>query len=137
MNKRWLKILLFVAAPIVVGGLFYWFTWAGTTKPIESVADQFKPDSSWKLVKSEAKAPGLCIAETCPRLQRTWEMSEPLSQEQLVDAVKESGWTNVAIEKGCEFEVCRMQGTIMGYEITVAASSKNSLDNPTINLYMK
>ena len=137
MNKRWKKILLFVGLPIVVGGLIYWFAWAGTTKPIESVADQFKPEVSWKLIKNEAIAPGLCIAETCPRLQKTWETPEPLNHQKLVEILKSSGWTQIVSENSCESRACRMQGKIAGYEVTVSASGNNSLDPPTVNLYMK
>lgn len=137
MSKRWKKILLFVGLPILVAGAVYWFAWAGTTKPIETVADQFKVPSSWKLVKDEAKAPGLCIAETCPRLQKTWETTNHLTQAQLIEIVKNSGWSQVAVEDDCDFDVCRMFGKVASYDIKVSVSSSNSSDPPTLSLYIK
>lgn len=146
MNKRWRTILLFVGLPILVGGLVYWFAWAGTTKPIESVADQLKAPSLWKLVQSNAKAPGLCIAETCPNLTRIWTMEKTIMQSDLQNIVKASGWDGVIIDDECESivkdmnggHVCSMHGDVNGYEISIYVAEENSRFNqPTVSLNIR
>jgi hypothetical protein len=137
MNKRWKKILLFVGLPIVVGGLIYWFAWAGTTKPIEAVADQFKVPSSWKLTQSEAKAPGLCLAETCPRLQRVWTVSEFVSKDSLTKVLSDSGWRGTS-DVDCGQESCTIRVSAGSYEAVIRSLSDYPRTNQfAVTLHMK
>lgn len=137
MNKRWKKILLFVGLPIVVGGLIYWFAWAGTTKPIEAVADQLKVPSSWELTQNDVKAPGLCIAETCPDLSRSWRTPELQSREQITKLAEESGWNGLEPDADCNEASCSLDGIVDGYRVSLKSFTVNEGDPPKVYLSIR
>ncbi len=143
MNKRWKKIVLYAAALIIaaLAVFVYWITWTGNTDHIESVADQFKADSSWELVSDHVKPPKtVCIEGGCPSLNRTWITSKPLTQDELSDVVKRSGWNDVKIEKGCEprkDSVCPVRGTVDKYEVVIYVSDGASRnEGPSLSVHI-
>ncbi len=146
MNKKWRKILLFALPPVViVGGFIYWLMWTGTTDDIEAVADQFQPDSSWTLVQSSSNPPATICASACPSLTRNWDMDSTATQDDIINAVKRSGWADVKIRNGCDPEqvaqngnFCTMYGFVEGYQVQIIALRSNSKsDPPTVSLHMQ
>ena len=65
---------------IVIIGIAIWSTWSGNSREIESVANQFKPDSSWRLVSSRTEPPrNMCLGDTaCPSIWRLWALQSPI-----------------------------------------------------------
>lgn len=132
MDKKRNKLLLYVAVPIcLIGGFLYWLTWTGSTAHIESVADQFKAPSSWKLVGSYSKPPStVCLEGSCPSLSRTWTTPTPLTEEELSAVTKQSGWGDLVTENDCESRedyVCPLRGTVSGYHIYVGVDKNDYL----------
>jgi hypothetical protein len=148
MNKRWRKVTLYVFLPIVVIiGAFCIGFWLNTMAII-SVANQFKPDSSWTL-KGETIVPSRpCIASSgpCPRVGRTWETRSTVSQEELQDILNQSGWHDVKIQypncykKSDDINKsfgCLADGTADGYNISIDINIDDPvLKTPTITLYV-
>ena len=103
MKKVW-KIVGAVAAVIVVlcGGFLYWTTWSGSTKEIESVAGQFKPDSSWEQIDNQVIPPmTVCLDSECPSVHRSWKTGENLTKEDFQRVLENSNW-KFSIEGDCK-----------------------------------
>ena len=146
--KKKQKIIVFAVLPIaLVAGLIYWLSWSGNTDHIESVADQFQADSSWTLVDHYAVPPKTdCIAQVCPRLEKTWTTAEPITQEKLTDVLRLSGWDNVKVDQGCiELRTnnpkpysCPFYGQVNKYSVRIFANDSNSaLNLPTISVSLE
>ena len=130
-----------VAVLLIVGG-FFWLTWSGSTKDIESVANQFKADSSWKLVSSSVTPPRtLCIGQSCPNLSRKWLASKTVTESDLKKVLLSSGWSNVKIEnqncmEGSQF--CTADGKVNQYTVQIYTDSNDSgYKKPSVALYLR
>jgi hypothetical protein len=106
MSKRWREILINVGVPIVVLGCFvYWLGWSGSTNDIESAANQFKPDSSWKLVGNDANPPKtLCFDGTCPGLRKAWELPAPIQDRTAFEKIAQINDTRMNIDNNCFYK---------------------------------
>ena len=94
MKRVW-KIIGVAAAIIFVlcAAFLYWTTWSGSTKEIESVAGQFKPDSQWKQTGNQVVPPRtVCLDQKCPSVHRTWETGANLTKEDLQRVLANSNW---------------------------------------------
>ncbi len=128
MSKRWRKIMLFVILPImVIGSFLYWATWSGSTDDIERVADQFKVPSTWTLVDSSAEPPQTICLTSCPRLSRTWKVTEAITHDQFDTILEQSGWSAVTLDQRCLPEniedspkaSCGANGEVEGYDVSI------------------
>ena len=148
MKKNY-KLTLFIGLPVVIiAGLVYWLSWSGSTDHIKSVANQFKPDSSWKLVSETIRPPQtLCIGMTCPYLARAWTMEKPIDQAELSKILQDSGWTDVKVEQECvdakketgRIHTCSVRGKVDRYSIIIYADDSDSsiYDSPSVVLFME
>ena len=142
-NKRKNILITITAFLVVIIGFGIWFTWTGSTKDIESVANQFKADSSWKLASDYAEPPrNVCLnTGACPNLSRIWVTPEPLTQNELLSTVKRSGWDSVDVEKDCQPRddfVCPVSGMINEYKVVIYANDgAASNDKPSVSLFIE
>lgn len=132
MKKIW-KIIGIIAAVLVVlvGGLLAWLSWEGSPKEIVSVADEFKPDASWELVKEEIIPPrNSCISVHCPHVHREWRTSSRLTTNDIRERLQASSWNNLInnLEDDCYLngkddqqrrEYCGIQGYRGSYLISI------------------
>lgn len=144
-RKVWSSILIVIV--ILVGGFIYWFTWTGSTKDIEAVANQFKPDSSWKLVRDMVEPPATtCIDVTCPSLARTWETGGLLTNEEFQAALDRSGW-DFKIDGKCDelpvndssryIGTCSAEGVYGKYIISIGVGIDSSEHAGIINIWLE
>ncbi len=148
MNKRWKKIVLYAAALIIaILAIFvYWITWTGSTDHIESVADQFKADSSWELVGSYADPPRtVCLQGGCPSLDRFWTTPEPITQEELARILELSGWEGVLPKQECLDDaknnpakyVCPVYGDVDKYSVSIYVDELSSIyKKPSVTMFI-
>ena len=142
-KRKWvfLGVLVFIVANI---GFIIWFFHVGSTNEIESVANQFKPDTSWKLTTSDIQPPRtLCIDVECPRVLKQWESKTAITADDLSLLLKKSGW-DFRIDGDCvldnpnrygdSVEVCSASGFINGYDVSVSVSSSNPPVNYQVGL---
>ena len=77
--KRNIVISLIVFIILCVG-FVAWMFWQGSPKEILGVANQFKPDSSWKLISEEVNPPRtMCFDVICPSVSRSWTLPGPIT----------------------------------------------------------
>lgn len=147
MKKKY-KLMLFIGLPIaIIVGLIGWLGWSGSTDHIKSVADQFKADSSWKLVNESSAPPRtLCIAQVCPRLSRTWTTPTPVTQKQVLQILKKSNWNDISVDLECEDTlenrnnpfICILHGHVDKYTLSVYIKEKNSVTHtPTVGISLE
>lgn len=98
-----------VICGIVVAFLIFAVFYGGDTRPILSVADEFKPDSSWKLTEERVEPPRIMCAGdiACPSVFRKWVRKQPISIDELQSIMRATGWRY--FEKGkCEPSSCML-----------------------------
>jgi len=97
------NIIVTIAVPLTLLACFIgWATWVGDTKDIESVADQFKVDSSWKLESSVANPPStLCIDSKCPYVYRTWSPKNPITNTEEFQKIATIGGQKMKLLDDC------------------------------------
>ena len=148
MSKKWIKISTYVILPLVIiGGFLYWATWTGSTDDIERVANQFKVPSSWKLIRSEVVPPKTdCIGMTCPRLSRTWEAPQKLTNSEVAGLVSKSGWTSVSLNSDCldrlndssRAYLCSFYGSVEKYTVRVSIDiDSTGASQRSVSLFMQ
>lgn len=124
--KRW-KIITGIALLVFAVAFFFLFMFQGSTKPIESVAGQFKPSAGWQLVDNQVIPPTyLCFEANCPSVHRSWKTGESLTKEQLQDVLNASGW-GFEIEGDCLVNpniggvspLCSTDGRIQKYNVSL------------------
>ncbi len=122
--KFWLLIIGLLLAPFVIFAFMLFYR--GSTDDIVRVADQFKPDSSWRLVDETVNPPQIiCIDSVCPKVFRSWEVKNA-NDRSLRDAIAASGW-GFPIEGSCMEDpntnglatACSVNGVVDGYDIRI------------------
>ncbi len=100
--KRFL-LGLGVLLGFVIAFFIFAVVYQGDTKPILSVADQFKPDKSWKLTEERVEPPRIICAGdiACPSVARWWIHEKPLSLGELRSIMDSTGW-RYSIKGNCE-----------------------------------
>lgn len=117
-------IILFILAIMGVVRFF----WVGSADEIVSVANQFKPQSGWKLTSEHIEPPRTwCIDVKCPSISRRWETHTPLTYDEFSTLLKQQGW-NFAINGDCLVDpndyadltsICDATGLINEYKATL------------------
>ena len=72
-------------------------------------------------------------------------MSTPVTQDRITRVIKESGWSSVGIETGCEPVgssdtpyLCPMRGFVDQYEVVIYANNNSPVYNsPSVSLFME
>lgn len=147
MKKKY-KLALLIGTPIaIIAGLVYWLSWSGSTDHIESVANQFKADSSWKLVDKTSRPPQtLCIGMTCPYYQKVWTTGKPVTQDELLQILRRSGWNNIQIDDYCltlkaetsQAYLCSAYGYVDKYSVRVSVDGDNPvLRQPVVTISLE
>lgn len=125
---------------IIIISVAIWSTWSGSPREIESAANQFKPDSSWRLVSSRIEPPrNMCLGDVaCPSISQTWTSPRAVTQEEILEVLKQSGWQDVEAERGCKSDanyICTLRGSVGRFNATVYVNNDNSSYNSaTISL---
>lgn len=119
-------LLLFIA----------WLLWAflpGSTKKLEAIGNQFKPEPSWTLVTEQVNPPfNICIGAQCNQLNKRWSVGSTIDPDVFYDAISKSGWQDdLKITEKCDTAEsnstgsgstqCEAIGTIEDYEINIRA----------------
>ena len=143
-RRRWL-----LGSAIIIGGfigvaaLFGWVMYIGSSKEIVAVANQFKPDASWKL-ESESIVPPrtLCIDVECPSVGRVWKTKNLVSKVELRKQLDKSGW-DFPIEDDCLLDpgswgaalpLCTARGNVDNYDISVSVRGSNTPGKTDVGL---
>ena len=96
LNKKisWHTVVVFTILCIFAG--LIWLFWRGSPDEILSVANRFKPDSSWNLKDESVRPPAHdCIDIRCPKVVRTWQVNSTLTPElimQISTILSNTGW---------------------------------------------
>lgn len=122
---------------IVIFGLSVWgavsLFWTGSSKEIESIANQFKPQSNWKLISDRVEGPkNWCGDLVCPSVSRQWKTDHALSKEEFKEILKKSKW-NFAVDGSClpnntygkHVTLCSAKGVIDNYRVSASVSASN------------
>lgn len=129
MKKGW-RIFTIVAGIVVLmaASFLYWSTWEGSTEEIESVANEFKPNSDWEQVSSRVNSPqNICFDVRCPSVHKSWKTPQIISKNVLRETLTKSGW-NFEIQGDCQADprfggsgvsVCAAQGEVGVYRVKV------------------
>ncbi len=83
-----------VVAAFIIAFYIFAVVYRGDTKPILSVADQFKPGDSWKLTEESVEPPRIMCAGdvACPSVLRRWSRDKPLTYDELRSLMEATGW---------------------------------------------
>lgn len=96
LKRVFKRILLGIGAVAAFMIAFFIFAvvYKGDTKPILSVADQFKPGDSWKLTEERVEPPRImCAGDVpCPNVLRRWNRDKPLTYDELRSLMDATGW---------------------------------------------
>jgi hypothetical protein len=124
-------------------GFIIWFFYVGSPKEIISVADQFKPDSSWKLTQNYVESPrSFCIDVECPHVSRSWSLPQKIDRDQF-KKIARLNTHELTMAKSCFekdeddriIESCDAVGFIEGYRIALTYYGSDYRDNkPSIVL---
>ena len=127
--KRWQIVV--VAVVLILGTAFFFlFMYQGSSKPIEAVADQFKPAKNWQLVDDQVVPPTfMCFEANCPSVHRSWRTGGNLTKQEFQVILDASNWRfNIqgdclphANISGSGETLCDAQGHVNGYDIDVTA----------------
>lgn len=139
-----IAILLFIT---LLAGAVIWLGWSGSTKDIEAVANQFKPDSSWELAGSSITPPRtICLEGGCPSLGRVWKTGSVVDAEELQNILDKSGWSGINLgDRSCFDRLvaesndlsCSADGEINQYAVQIYSDNNNNIYHaPTITLYI-
>ena len=105
LKRVFKRILLGIGAVAAFMIAFFIFAvvYKGDTKPILSVADQFKPGDSWKLTEERVEPPRIMCAGDipCPSIVRWWIRDKLLSIEEFRSIMDSTGW-QYSIKGNCE-----------------------------------
>lgn len=135
--KKTIGIILLGFA-ILVAGLVYVVTWTGSTKDIVAVADQFKPDESWKFTSEVITPPRtICIDILCPEVRKEWEVDQRLDTKQEFETIAKIGQTVLTVEDDClsesqireSREICTAEGNVGNYRAKIEYRGVNTGGN--------
>lgn len=130
MKRVWKVIgIIAIIVAVLLAAFLYWTTWTGSSKEIETVANQFKPDPSWQQVTNQVIPPKTtCLDEECPSVHRRWKTNANLTKEEFRRVLEDSGW-NFNIEDDCQpssnvsssggQSLCSVSGMKNGYSVRV------------------
>ena len=137
-------IAVSIAAALFIGFMIFALFYRGSTKPILSVADEFKPDSSWRLAQEQVEPPRLlCIGSmSCPGVSRTWERDTPMTKNELMSYLPDSWRSNAEAPKACkttdEVMTCDIYVTDKGYLISMGSGRHDSGDKTFwVSIYVR
>ena len=125
--KKWIKLTLAVVL-LLAAAFFFLFMYEGSSKPIEAVADQLKPNSNWQLVDNKIVAPTFtCLEANCPSVHRSWKTGKVLAKDEFQRILDNSGW-NFDIADDCQASqnsgginpLCSAEGEVKTYKISLA-----------------
>lgn len=136
------KKIAFIVAGIVVvliAAVAFLLFWHGNTKEILSVADKFRPSSSWKLESELVRPPAFtCLnGGTCPEVSRSWEIKDSLTKQQFTSLIRSSGWM-FSIEGDCtlpknsfgeDVSICSAEGVDNNYNVAIWLDENSSPPN--------
>lgn len=120
-------IAVSIAAALFIGFMIFALFYRGSTKPILSVADEFKPDSSWRLAQEQVEPPRLlCIGSmSCPGVSRTWERDTPMTKDELLSYLPDSWRSYAEAPRACETRdqvmTCDIYITDKGYSVSIGS----------------
>lgn len=136
------KAFIIVTLGVLICGVVSLF-WTGSSKPIESVADQFKAQPGWELVHNQIEGPkNWCGDLVCPSVNRQWKTSHTLSQEEFKSVLVKSGW-DFPINESClpnknffgeHITLCSAKGRLGKYRVSVSISASNPPSKSWIGL---
>jgi hypothetical protein len=130
-KKIFIGVMVVVVVALLGAAAGYWLTWTGSSKDIETVANQFKADSSWELKRNRVEPPrNICIDVKCPEVARTWTLEKTLSGDELINKLSMAGWTNVELENPACFE--RLKTT----ENNLSCSAYGEVEKYTVQVYV-
>ena len=144
-SKRKLKIVstLVILCVIALIGILFALFYVGSTKEIVAVADQFKPDSSWKLVTDDVQPPkAFCGDVECPRVYRGWSTKNVISKDLFIEQLRSSGFNFPVVgdcllrsnDFGAATTLCSASGNINGYGVIVNVGGSNTPGSANIGL---
>ena len=148
-KRRWkIASAIIIFSLSIVIGLLLWLSYTGSSKEIEAVANQFKPDASWELISERITPPmTFCLDSVeCPSIARRWKTETLLTRSEFVETLHRAGW-NFEVEGSCVLDnpnrygdsigVCSASGVIESYEISVEVSSSNPAEKYSIAYSIK
>lgn len=134
-------ILGLIVFLLLLAAYFLWAFLPGSTEKIESIADQFKPESSWKLASETITPPyNVCIDAQCEKLRKVWDLGEELKtteQFQKIATLDGSALnlTACTISTGTDenLKLCRASDEVDEYIVTVEYTKYRN-EKPDISL---
>lgn len=139
MTKAW-KILLIIIAVIalLIGGSWLWLSYGGSTRDIETAANQLKSDDTWTLTAEHIEPPrNVCIGDNaCPSVFKSWKVNHVITSDEFRDILSQSGW-NFPVEGMCDIAtggngagttICSAQGRTDEYVVNL--SINGAADHP-------
>lgn len=125
--SRGKKILSMVGSVALVAilAIVFTFSYQGSTKDIEKVADSFRPGASWRQMQRQVEPYRFaCLSGTCPYVHISWHAMESISEENYNDYLKSSIVKNMQIDSCQRHEIqgstklsCEAHGEYDGYVI--------------------
>lgn len=131
-------VLIFISVFII--SLIYcvvWANWRGSPSEIISIADKFKPDTSWKLISNTVDPPGGFCVYTCPHVYRKWSLPAKLTREQFENIAKidgkkmpitDEGYCFITFPNGVISQSCQKTIIINQYRIQLGYDANNPDD---------
>lgn len=134
------SILTLAVGYLIIGSI------KGDTRPILSVANEYKPDPAWRLRNENVTPPLIfCVGGVrCPSVHRSWKLGTIISKDNFRAVLDRSGW-NFSITGDCEpplnvsgetgITICEARGKKQGFDIAVSMSGAfNNPENAVITL---
>ncbi len=134
-------ILGLIVFLLLLAAYFLWAFLPGSTKKIESIADQFKPESSWTLMDNVTHPQyNVCLDSQCDDIYKRWSSSTPVTSEIFAAAITRSNWNNKLLMKkecsrdnanqsGAGYLQCKAEGRINDYQVILRSVSSYSNSN--------
>lgn len=141
------KVLIGVASLllIVVAITAFLFLYEGSTEPILSVADRFKPGESWTLAEDRVEPPRFACLDgvSCPSVHRTWDTDKVVTRDELQNQISISDLP-LSVSDSCErpsnasgsVTSCRVSGSVDGYQIIVRVIVDDYTNKNSVHLYI-
>jgi hypothetical protein len=124
---------------VIIVGFGIWFTWTGSTKEIESIANQFKPDGFWTMKEASVTPPrNVCIDSVCPKVSKRWTIDRDVTGSDLDKMIKQANFKFSATGE-CDansggmssYILCKGHGDYNDYNIEVYTVRDSNKQNYT------
>lgn len=141
-----MKKTIYIAVSIVMGALFLVVIliligfMPGDTKTITSIADRFKPISTWRQDERIVRPPQMiCLEANCNSLYYSWTTNEDVTREELRDVLERSHYS-IEIKGDCKRELtaggsgstaCSARGVVDDYNVEVDLTKSQDVANYT------